>query len=1120
MNKSSTKLLVALFFSSVFALKAQQNQVHAGHTHEHIDAFYLPLDFDKDSLQGFNKAAAWQQAQSSTENETLQKRVLAVLRRNYIDFKYGFSKPAPLPVVQGPCSNPGFETGTTAGWTTSQSPNNNSQTMLAWSNLANTQANVVGTGFDPNISTLPTVPAGGGNFALRLGPTGFTSGGNSYRASQTFTVTAANSVFIYRYAVVLNNASPHICTEQPFFNIRFEDCNNNNIPCGAYNVSAIGTSCSSGDPSFVAVTNTSGDSWSYLTWQTRAFDLTSYIGQCVNVEFTVGGCIVGQAGHGAYAYIDANCSPMTLNLNGTDIPVGQTNSSFCGASTTNTLCAPPGFTYNWTGPGITGQTGQCVNTNSNGTFSVTLGIAGSTCAFNPVLYSTFNSAPNPTVTPSVTQPVCVLPAGTATIAVNGGTGPYTYSWTPAAPSNSVNTNLPAGTAYSVSVLDANGCSGSASFSVDPYPPAPDYTLSVVPGYVLSCSSPSTTITFAPNPSNTQNIWFGPTGAAITATSVVVTAPGVYTYTTINTTSTCSLTGNINITGSINLPVLTSTLTQPNCLIPEGSASVSVSSGTAPYTYSWTPTVASSTGTVNSNLPPGSSYTVSVTDDAGCTTLTTFSINPFSGAPLYSLTNNPSLALSCSSPSTTLTFAPTNTNTSTSWTGPSGVISGTTSVVTATAAGTYSYVATNSVSTCSITGTFVVTADTIKPTATYTIGCNTTNIISLDASSTPGINLFWGAPTTPTTVINNPGTSSAIGTYTLAAVNPNNGCMQTYTASTSVPPINVVTSPTTNILTCTTQTIQATTSSSTPSVIVTWNNGVTTSTVNPYPITANGTYTTMVQVVNGCSSQSVITVNTNTVANVSINPSSTLITCATGSVNLTANSFAGGPYIYSWTPSLVTYTGTAFPVSAPGNYTVVALNTANGCTTTATQAISMQSINASFVADTYQGLMPLPVTFTNTSIFGTNPVGTTYSWSFGDGNSLNSNDTTVNHLYNSQGNFPVILTATNGFCVDTAMRYIQVDLISLFEVPNVFTPNGDGKNDVFTFNAVNMGEITITIFDRWGLKMFEATDNGNIKWDGKNKSGKTVTDGTYFYILTATGLDGTQYDKQGTINVFQ
>lgn len=1110
---NSTKLLVALFISSVFTLKAQQNQAHAGHTHEHIDAFYLPLDFDKDSLQGFNEVEAWKQAQSSTENETLQKRVLAVLRRNYIDFKYGFSKPAPLPVVQGPCSNPGFETGTTAGWTTSESPNNNSQTMLPWSNLANNQANVVGTGFDPNVPTLPTVPAGGGNFALRLGPTGFTTGGNSYRASQTFTVTAANSVFIYRYAVVLNNTSPHSCSEQPFFNTRFEDCNNNNITCGAYNVSANGTGCSSGDPNFVAVTNTSGNSWSYLTWQTRAFDLTSYIGQCVNVEFTVGGCITGQAGHGGYAYIDANCSPMTLNLNGTDIPVGQTNNSFCGASTSNTLCAPPGFTYSWTGPGITGQTGQCVNTNSNGTFSVTLGIAGSTCAFNPVLYSTFNSAPNPTVTPSITQPICALPAGTASITVNGGTAPYTFSWTPAAPSSSVNSNLPPNTSYTVTAEDDNGCIGTTTFSINSFAGSPSYTLSNT-GLVLSCTTPSTTLTFAQTNTNTSVSWGGPSGT-ITGTNVVVTSPGVYTYTAINTVSTCSVTGTVSVTGSSNIPVLTSTLTQPSCSSPIGSSSVSVSNGTAPYTYSWSPTVAAPSGTVNSNLPPGTNYTVSVTDALGCSGLTTFSINAFAGPPLYSLSNNPSLLVSCISPSTTLTFAPTNTNTSTSWTGPAGIISGTTTVVTATAAGTYSYVALNTVSTCSVLGTVVVTTDTVKPSATSIISCNI-NTFSLSASSTPSINLGWIAPGTPTASIGNPATSTAIGVYTLVAVNPNNGCVQTYTSATSVPQISVVSSPTTGLLTCLTTTINAT-ASSTPSAAITWNNGTSTVTANQLPITASGSYTAIATNSLGCTSQSVITVSTNTFANVSA-ISSGIIPCNTGSVNITASSTGIGSYSYSWQPSSPSFTGTVFTGTTAGTYTVIATNAVNGCTTSATSTLIFDNINASFDASVYSGLMPLPVTFTNTSF--PNPVGTTYTWSFGDGNSVNSNDTIVNHLYNTSGNFPVILTATNGFCRDTAMRYIKVDLISLFEVPNVFTPNGDGKNDAFTFNAINMGEITITIFDRWGLKMFEATDIGNIRWDGKNKSGKTVTDGTYFYILTATGLDGVKYDKQGTISVFQ
>ena len=1112
MKMNSTKLLVALFISSVFTLKAQQPQITNEHNHEHIDNFYLPLDFDKDSLRGFNEDAAWQQAKMSTDQAWRQERIVAVLKRNFIDFKYGFSKTAPLPEVQGPCSNPDFETGTIAGWTATQGPNNNSLTMAGCCPNTTSQAVIVTAGTDPNVPAIQRVPPGGGNFTCRLGPTGVSSGGTSYRLSQSFTVTPANSVFIYKYAVLLNKA-PHNCSEQPFFNVSFKDCAGNPIPCGQYNVTAIGSSCSSGDPSFI----TSG-SWAYKDWTTAAFDLTSYIGQCVNLEFTVAGCVASQGAHGGYAYIDASCSPMTLNLNGTDIPIGQTNNSFCGAATTNTLCAPPGFTYSWTGPGVAGQTSQCVNTNSNGTYSVTLGIAGTTCSFSPVLYSTFNSAPNPTVTASLTQPICALPAGTASITVNGGTGPYTFSWTPAAPSSSVNANLPPGTTYTVSAEDDNGCIGTTTFSVDPYPPAPAYTLNVSPSYSLSCSSPSTTITFAPTNTSTANQWQGPSGT-ITGTNVVVTAPGVYTYTTINTVSTCSLTGSINIVGSLNLPVLTSTLTQPSCASPVGSATVSVANGTAPYTYSWSPTVAAPTNTVNSNLPPASNYTVSVTDDAGCTALTTFSVNPFLGAPLYTLSNNPSLLITCASPSTTLTFAPTNTNTSTSWSGPSGIISGTTTVVTATAAGTYSYVALNTVSTCSVSGTVVVTTNTIIPAADYTVVCGSANTISLTATSTPSIELDWITPFTPTTSIGNPATSAAIGVYTLTAFNPNNGCLQTYPVPTSIPTINVLTSPSNNLLTCSTTTISAN-ASSTPSVLISWNNGTSTVTTNPLPITASGSYTAIATNSLGCTSQSVISVSSNTVANVNINASSTLITCATGSETLTANSSIGGPYVYSWTPSSTTFTGTSFPVTSPDNYTVVALNTANGCTATATQAISMQSINASFVADTYQGLMPLPVTFTNTSIFGFNPVGTTYSWSFGDGNSLNSNDTVVNHLYNTQGNFPVILTATNGFCKDTAMRYIKVDIISLFEVPNVFTPNGDGKNDVFTFNAVNMGQITITIFDRWGLKMFESTDTGNIRWDGKNKSGKTVTDGTYFYILTATGLDGVQYDKQGTISVFQ
>lgn len=946
-----TKVLVALFFISFCSVKAQESKIHDGHNHVHVDEFYLPLEFDKDSLKGFNEEAAWQQAKMSADETWRQERIVAVLKRNFIDFKYGFAKAAPLPTVQGPCSNPDFENGTLSGWTASQSPSNNSLTMLPWSPSATSQVVVVSPGNDPNVGALiPMVPPGGGNFACRLGPTGVSSGGTAYRMKQTFTVTPANSVFIYKYAVVLNKA-PHTCSEQPFFNVSFKDCSGNPIPCGQYNVTAIGTSCSSGDPTFV----TSG-SWAYKPWTTAAFDLTSYIGQCVDLEFTVAGCVASQGAHGGYAYIDASCSPMTLNLNGNDIPVGQTNNSFCGASTTNTLCAPPGFTYSWTGPGVTGQTGQCVNTNSNGTYSVTLGIAGTTCSFSPVLYSTFNSVPNPSVTASLTQPVCALPAGTATMNITGGTGPYTYSWTPAAPSNSVNTNLPAGTSYTVLVEDDNGCTGTTTFSIDPYPPAPSYTLDVSPSYSLSCASPSTTITFAPTGTTTSVSWGGPSGI-ITGTSVVVTTPGTYTYSAINTVSTCSLTGSI-----------------------------------------------------------------------------------------------------------------------------------------------------------------VITSDVVLPSATYTPSCNS-NTVTLTA--TPGSSSYtvvWFEPTNPPTVLGNPASSTATGVFTLTVTDPTNGCVQTYTTLTSLPPISIASSPTTNIITCLNPTVSANATSN-PGDIITWNNGTSTVTTNPLPITANGTYTATATNTLGCSSQTVVTVTTNTLAGVSIN-SQTVIPCTTGTLSLPATTTGLDPYTYSWSPSSPTFTGSVFTATTPGTYSVVATNAVNGCTATASQTVVFDNINASFNASVYSGLMPLPVTFTNTSIFGTNPAGTNYSWSFGDGSILASNDTTVTHVYNQSGNFPVILTAQNGFCVDTAMAYIKVDLISYFAVPNVFTPNGDGVNDVFTFDAVNMGEIHVLIYDRWGLKMFESTSTGNVKWDGKNKGGSTVTDGTYFYIITATGLDNKTYDLKGTVNVFQ
>lgn len=78
--------------------------------------------------------------------------------------------------------------------------------------------------------------------------------------------------------------------------------------------------------------------------------------------------------------------------------------------------------------------------------------------------------------------------------------------------------------------------------------------------------------------------------------------------------------------------------------------------------------------------------------------------------------------------------------------------------------------------------------------------------------------------------------------------------------------------------------------------------------------------------------------------------------------------------------------------------------------------------------------------------------------------------------------------------------ICVDNCPVYELPNVFTPNGDGKNDLFhPFPYSYVESVDITIYDRWGLVMFKTTDP-DVNWNGKlNNTGNECPDGVYFYI---------------------
>lgn len=87
------------------------------------------------------------------------------------------------------------------------------------------------------------------------------------------------------------------------------------------------------------------------------------------------------------------------------------------------------------------------------------------------------------------------------------------------------------------------------------------------------------------------------------------------------------------------------------------------------------------------------------------------------------------------------------------------------------------------------------------------------------------------------------------------------------------------------------------------------------------------------------------------------------------------------------------------------------------------------------------------------------------------------------------------------------------------IPNVFTPNGDGVNDVFVVQADRVATFSCEVYDRWGVRVFAANDPA-IAWNGKSGQGDDCSVGAYFYFVRYTGLDGKIYTRKGTLSLFR
>lgn len=247
----------------------------------------------------------------------------------------------------------------------------------------------------------------------------------------------------------------------------------------------------------------------------------------------------------------------------------------------------------------------------------------------------------------------------------------------------------------------------------------------------------------------------------------------------------------------------------------------------------------------------------------------------------------------------------------------------------------------------------------------------------------------------------------------------------------------------------------------------------------------------------------------------------IFACADVCVNSTGNTFTATPSggTYTWaTPTGTTITSgqgtdtvTVDWNSTPGPIYVYATNSV-GCfsdSTTCTVNVSTPPVAA--FDTTSSGFT---YTFSDLSTGG----ATNWAWDFGDGGTSTSQNPL--HQFTSTGLYTVCLTTTNSTgCANSICSILDVNVTEFINIPNVFTPDGNGINDFFFIANSSLKEFKIEIYNRWGLKVFE-TESASIGWDGRSTAGVELSDGTYFYILKAISVTNKDYSQNGFINLLR
>ncbi|MFI5150852.1 MAG: hypothetical protein ACHQRM_14040, partial [Bacteroidia bacterium] len=646
-------------------------------------------------------------------------------------------------------------------------------------------------------------------------------------------------------------------------------------------------------------------------------------------------------------------SPLSVNPNQMNANCNGSNS---GSATANVSGGTPGYTYTWSPAPGGGQ----------GTSTAT-GLSGGT-TYTCTIHDANNCSTTQTFT--ITQPssLSVIPgqtnvncnganSGTANVSVSGGASGYTYTWSPApggGQGSATATGLAGGTTYTCTVHDANNCSITQTFTITQ--PAP--LTETISGSNAGCGASTGTANVTAgggSPSYTYT-WSPAPGAGQGTANVSGLASGTYTC-TIHDASNCSIAQTVAITSTGGPSTTLASQTNPACNAAcNGTAGISASGGTGPYTYTWSPAPGAGQGTPNVSALCAGTYTCTVNDANNCNTFQTVTINQPSALTITPAQTN----VNCNGANNGTATASTSGGTAGytyTWSPAPGGGQGTSSPTGLTGGTAYTCIV-HDANNCSSSQTFTITQPAVLTESLISTqtGCGTASG-SASASvggGTPGYSYTWSpAPGSGQGTANASGL--AAGTYT-CQIHDANSCTSSQTVT-----ITTTGGPSASVISQSNLSCNSVCNGS-ADIIASGGNGPYSFTWNPAPGsgqgTANasalcaGTYTCTVNDANNCSTYQTVNINQPVVLSANVSP--TDVTCNGANNGAASVTPAGGTpsYTYSWSPAPGGGQGTSAVTGLTGSTTYTCIvSDANGCSITQTFLISQPSALAGSITST-------------------------------------------------------------------------------------------------------------------------------------------------------------------------